>query len=47
MENKGNIFKVELVGWKAYAVAGIAGAVVSLAIFGAGVLGYKVAESFE
>ena len=47
MENKGKIFKVELVGWKAYAVASIAGVVVSLAIVGAGVLGHKVVESFE
>lgn len=47
MENKGKIFKVELVGWKAYAFAGIAGVVVSLAIFGAGVLGHKAVESFE
>lgn len=46
MENIGK-FRIELTGWKAYAVAGIAGVVVSLAIVGAGVLGHKVVESFE
>lgn len=46
MENN-NKFSITLTGWKAYAFAGIAGAVVSLAIFGAGVLGHKVVESFE
>jgi hypothetical protein len=46
MENN-NKFRITLTGWKAYAVAGIAGVVVSLAIFGAGVLGHKVVESFE
>lgn len=47
MENNNGKFRIVLTGWKAYAVASIAGAVVCLAIYGASVIGHKVVESFE
>lgn len=47
MENNNGKFRIELTGWKAYAVAGVTGIIAGLALVGAYALGNKIAESFE
>lgn len=47
MENNNGKFRITLTGWKAYVAAGVAGAIVSLAIVGACVIGGKAVKSFE